>query len=234
MPFVLINPLQEVLSLKDYNKAIEKADTFSKKNEMPTEEKKPRGRPVGTIKKPKPEEVPEKKAVGRPKKVLSIITKPTIEAESKEETRQEESKEAEEPKKKKVGRPSIPPFSYEERHNLIFDTKHFSNDWFSNENEINKSLNIYFKNPKTHFIRFINDTYEIYDDDIWQIPTSGFGKKKHLNPERVVTDIIDSLISDHSLDSDNFNLDTDREQGKRNMTQLFMIIDKYLKTHFSV
>jgi len=216
--YVLINPLQEILSLADYNKAIEKADTFSKKNEMPTEEKKPRGRPIGTIKKPKPEEI-EKKAVGRPKKVLTIITKPTIE-ESKEETRQEETKE--EPKKK-VGRPSKELKDYDTIHEEgIFDTRHFKNQWWLDYDSIKKTLDKFFKEPENQFIRLHEGKYETYSEKLW----------KPIPKVYLAQALFNKLRLNHPDPSNDYNLSPDRQEYKQIRKKIGDIMNQYIEERF--
>lgn len=211
--YTLINPLQQILTFDEYKKALKKAEAFMEKHQFSTVEKKPRGRPKGTTKKPQPTEPVEKKKRGRPPKQKPETPAP----------------------KAPVGRPARKPDSYETINTKDFDTEHFGNNWFLDESVIARSLNKFFKEPENQFIRFKNGVYEIYDDDMWKVPISGYGKKAQIDPNRVVTDIMQRLIQDHDQPmSDGYNLDTDRPAGKKNMEHFFIIVDGYLKSKFGI
>jgi hypothetical protein len=144
--YTLINPLQQVLTFEEYKKALKKAEAYMEKNQFSTEEKKPRGRPKGTTKKPQPTEPVEPKKRGRPPKAKPETPAP----------------------KAPVGRPAKKSDSFETIHEKDFDTEHFGTGWFENYDAISKTLNKFFKEPQNQFIRIQDKKLEIYDDDTWK------------------------------------------------------------------
>jgi len=145
--YILINPLQQVLTFEEYKKALKKAEAFMEKNQFSTEEKKTRGRPKGTTKKPQPTEAVEKKPRGRPPKAKTDA--PVAKAP--------------------VGRPARKPDGFETIHEKDFDTDHFGTGWFNDYDAISKTLNKFFKEPQNQFLRVNDKKLEYYDDDIWKI-----------------------------------------------------------------
>lgn len=143
--YILINPLQQVLTFEEYKKALKKAEAFMEKNQFSTEEKKTRGRPKGTTKKPQPTEPVEKKPRGRPPKAKTDA-----------------------PPKAPVGRPARKPDGYETIHEKDFETDHFGTGWFNDYDAISKTLNKFFKEPQNQFLRVNDKKLERYDDDTWK------------------------------------------------------------------
>jgi hypothetical protein len=142
--YILINPLQQVLSFDEYKKALKKAEAFMDKNQFSTVEKKTRGRPKGTTKKEKPAEPAEPKKRGRPPKAKTEIPKAP------------------------VGRPARKPDGFETIHEKDFDTEHFGTSWFNDYEAISKTLNKFFKEPQNQFLRINEKKLELYDDDTWK------------------------------------------------------------------
>jgi hypothetical protein len=143
--YTLINPLQQVLTFDEYKKALKKAEAFMEKHQFSTAEKKTRGRPKGTTKKPQPTEPVQPKKRGRPPKAKPETPEP----------------------KAPVGRPARKPDSFETIHEKDFDTEHFGTGWFENYEVISKTLNKFFKEPQNQFLRIHEKKLERYDDDMW-------------------------------------------------------------------
>jgi hypothetical protein len=208
MSYTLINPLQQVLTFEEYKKALKKAEEFMEKHQFSTEEKKPRGRPKGTIKKPKPETSPEPKKRGRPPKAKPETPAP----------------------KAPVGRPAKEPNDFNTLFDAEFDTNDFGTLWFEDPETITKILNKFFKQPENQFIRIKDGILEKYEDKAW-VKISGIGKQTPLDIISIV--LLRRLIESHKSPADSYNLDKSKPQGKERLNKLVMFLKEYVKDRFA-
>jgi hypothetical protein len=217
--YILINPLQQVLTFEEYKKALKKAEAFMEKNQFSTEEKKTRGRPKGTTKKPQPTEPIEKKPRGRPPKVKS------------------ETPVAKAP----VGRPAKIDDYTDFRGSMSFNDDFKTQGWFQSEDEITKILKDHFKNTKS--IRLQNGMFEVYDDKKGWIIRARIstpeeraeGKGKYvLDPKIVIEDTWDDLVEWGGVPFDWYLTHPDNEKEfEKKKTKIKAIINQFLIKRFN-
>jgi len=208
--YVLINPLQQVLTFAEYKKALEKADAFEKQHTFKAEEQKPkRGRPKGTTKKEKPETPAEPKKRGRPPKAKPET--PVVKAP--------------------VGRPSKIDNYYEETLDGERLKKDFAGTgWYNDPKQIKKILDDFFKETKS--IRYKNGMFEVYEDT-WALRRP-YSKKKLPDPEAVVDDIVNLLLSYIDTPATEFHFSEDRPDPEGNMKRFKLLIKEYLINRFGM
>jgi hypothetical protein len=206
--YTLINPLQQILTFDEYKKALKKAEAYMEKNQFSTQEKKPRGRPKGTTKKPQPIEPVEPKKRGRPPKAKPETPAP----------------------KAPVGRPAKEPNDYNTLFDAEFDTNDFGTLWFEDPEAITKSLNKYFKTPENQFIKIKDGKLEKYEDKKWTV-ISSLGKQSALDLVSII--IVRRLLASHNSPADDYNLDKSKPQGKERLTRLVLFVKEYIKDRFS-
>lgn len=209
MTYVLINPLQQVLTFAEYKKALEKADAYEKKQTFPEEVVKPkRGRPVGTIKIPKPETPPEPKKRGRPPKVKAPVVKAP------------------------VGRPTKEPEDYYDvgLDGNRLDPSLVGTGWYKDPEQIAKLLNAFFKDAK--YIRYKNGMFEVYADGVWAIRRP-INKKNLPNPEEVVNDIGDMVMGYVDDMGTQYHFSEDRQDADSRKKQFKKLIKQYLINRFT-
>lgn len=217
--YTLINPLQQVLTFEEYKKALKKAEAFMAKHQFSTIEKKTRGRPKGTTKKPQPTEPVEPKKRGRPPKAKPETPIP----------------------KAPVGRPEKIDDYNDFRSSMIFNEKLQTNGWFQDEEQITKILKDHFKNTKS--IRLKNGMFEVYDDKKGWIIRSRTttdeerakgNPNKVLDPNVVIEDTWDDLVEMGDVPFNWYltHPDSDKEFQKKK-TKIKTIINQFLINRFN-
>jgi len=236
MSYVLINPLQQVLTFAEYKKALEKADAFEKQHTFKAEEQKPkRGRPVGTIKKPKVETEPKKR--GRPPK-----------APAPAEAEAPAPKPVGRPKKEKaevapkaVGRPVKLDDYFDFRTAMNFNQDLKGQGWYTQEDKIDEILKDHFKDTKS--IRLQNGLFEIYDDKKgWIVRNMRSSTKEERDvgapkiikdPDVVVNDTFDDLREFGDVPFEDY-LHRPESQFDKKVNKIKSIIKQYLIKRFGM
>jgi hypothetical protein len=210
--YTLINPLQQVLTFDEYKKALKKAEEYMEKNQFSTEEKKPRGRPKGTTKKP---ETPPKKRGRPPKEKVETVPKAP------------------------VGRPAKIDDYSDFRGAMSFNDDLQTQGWYQDEEQITKILKDHFKNTKS--IRIQNGIFEVYDDKKGWIVRARYstpeeqaqGKSKFvLDPKVVIEDTWDDLVETGGIPFDWYLTHPESEYQKKK-TKIKAIINQYLINRFN-